>query len=91
MMYATFSFPIGARCSEKRDSDRFEAAKEAAKGFVTTSPITEGPRSLRAVRQGSGVVKAGDLVSDDQTVEVVNPGHVICTLGPEGDLEKHQN
>ena len=35
----------------------------------------------------AGVVKAGDLVSDDQTVEVVNPEHVICNLGPEGDLE----
>ena len=47
----------------------------------------DGPKTLRAFHQGAGVVKAGDLVSDDQTVEVVNPGHVICTLGPEGDLD----
>jgi len=48
---------------------------------------TDGPKAVRAFHQGAGVVKAGDLISDDQTVEVVNPEHVICTLGPEGDLE----
>jgi DNA-directed RNA polymerase subunit alpha len=47
----------------------------------------DGPRTLRVTRQGDGVVTAGDLESDDQTVEVVNPEHVICNLGPEGDLE----
>jgi len=48
---------------------------------------SDGPRAVRVFHQGAGVVKAGDLISDDQTVEVVNPEHVICTLGPEGDLE----
>jgi DNA-directed RNA polymerase subunit alpha len=48
---------------------------------------SDGPKTLRVVRQSSGVVKAGDLESDDQTVEVMNPEHVICNLGPEGDLE----
>ena len=47
----------------------------------------QGPKVIRVHTQGEGVVRAGDLVSDDQTVEVVDPEHVICTLGPEGDFE----
>ncbi len=47
----------------------------------------EGPKTLRVHRKGEGVVTAGDLVSDDQTVEVMNPDHHICTLGPEADFE----
>jgi DNA-directed RNA polymerase subunit alpha len=47
----------------------------------------EGPKSLAVHRKGEGVVTAGDLVSDDQTVEVMNPDHHICTLGPEADFE----
>lgn len=47
----------------------------------------DGPKTLRVSQRGAGVVKAGDLTSDDQTVEVVNPEHVICNLGPEGDFE----
>ena len=47
----------------------------------------EGPKSLRVDRQGAGILTAGDLVSDDQTVEVINPEHVIANLGPEADLE----
>ena len=47
----------------------------------------EGPKTLRITRQGAGVVRAGDLVSDDQTVEVVNPDLVLCTMGPEAELE----
>lgn len=47
----------------------------------------EGPRFLRIHRSGSGVVTAGDLVSDDQTVEVMNPDLKICTLGPEAEFE----
>jgi len=48
---------------------------------------SEGPRFLRINRSGSGIVTAGDLVSDDQTVEVMNPDLKICTLGPEAELE----
>ena len=47
----------------------------------------EGPKVLRIHTQGEGVVRAGDLISDDQTVEVADPEHVICNLGPEGDFE----
>jgi DNA-directed RNA polymerase subunit alpha len=49
--------------------------------------FAEGPKILRVHRKGEGVVRAGDLVCDDQTVEVVNPDHQICTLGPEADFE----
>ncbi len=48
---------------------------------------SEAPKTLRVHRTGEGVVKAGDLVSDDATVEVVNPDHVICHLGSESDFE----
>jgi len=47
----------------------------------------EGPKFLRVHKQGQGVVVAGDLVSDDQTVEIMNPDQKICTLGPEADFE----
>jgi DNA-directed RNA polymerase subunit alpha len=47
----------------------------------------EGPKILAVHRKGEGVVTAGDLVSEDQTVEVMNPDHHICTLGPEADFE----
>lgn len=47
----------------------------------------EGPKTLNVHKKGEGVVTAGDLVSDDQTVEVMNPDHHICTLGPEADFE----
>jgi DNA-directed RNA polymerase subunit alpha len=47
----------------------------------------EGPKTLRVQKKGQGIVTAGDLISDDQTVEVVNPDHKICTMGGEADLE----
>jgi len=47
----------------------------------------EGPKTLRVHKAGPGIVTAGDLVSDDQTVEVMNPEHKICTLGAEADFE----
>ena len=47
----------------------------------------EGPKVLSVHRKGEGVILAGDLVSDDQTVEVMNPDHHLCTLGPEADFE----
>jgi DNA-directed RNA polymerase subunit alpha len=51
----------------------------------------EGPRVLRVRRSGEGVVKAGDLVSEDQSVVVVNREHKICTLGPEAEFEMEAN
>jgi DNA-directed RNA polymerase subunit alpha len=46
----------------------------------------EGPKMIHVSKSGPGVVTAGDLVSDDQTVEVMNPDHMICTLGPEAEF-----
>jgi DNA-directed RNA polymerase subunit alpha len=48
---------------------------------------SEGPKLIRVKRSGEGIVTAGDLVSADQTVEIMNPEHKICTLGPESDFE----
>jgi DNA-directed RNA polymerase subunit alpha len=47
----------------------------------------EGPKILRVTKSGQGIVTAGDLISDDQTIEVMNPEHKICTLGPEAEFE----
>ncbi len=47
----------------------------------------EAPKILRVQQKGEGVITAGDLISDDQTVEVMNPEHKLCTCGPEADLE----
>jgi len=47
----------------------------------------EGPKTLRVKKSGQGTVTAGDLVSDDQTVEIMNPDHKICSLGPDSDFE----
>ena len=47
---------------------------------------TEGVKVLRAHKKGEGVILAGDLISDSQTVELMNPDHLICTLGPEADV-----
>jgi DNA-directed RNA polymerase subunit alpha len=48
---------------------------------------SEGPKLIRVKRSGEGIVTAGDLVSGDQTVEIMNPEHKICTLGPDSDFE----
>jgi DNA-directed RNA polymerase subunit alpha len=47
----------------------------------------EPPRVLRVQKKGEGIVTAGDFVSDDQSVEVMNPEHKICSLGPDAELE----
>ncbi len=47
----------------------------------------EAPKFLHVHKKGEGILTAGDLVSDDQTVEIMNPEHKICTMGPEADLE----
>ncbi len=47
----------------------------------------EGPKILRVQKKGQGVVCAGDLVSDDQTIEVMNPDLKLCTLGEEAEFE----
>ena len=47
----------------------------------------EGPKTIRVHKTGPGIVTAGDLVSDDQTVEIMNPEHKLCNLGAEADFE----
>jgi DNA-directed RNA polymerase subunit alpha len=48
---------------------------------------SEGPKTITIRKSGSGVVTAGDFSSNDQTVDVVNPDHKICTMSPEAELE----
>ena len=48
---------------------------------------TEGPKTIRIRKTGEGIVTAGDFLSNDQTVEIMNPGHKICTLGPDSTLD----
>jgi len=48
---------------------------------------SEGPRTLRLHTKGEGVISAGDLVSEDSGVEVLNPELQIATLSPEADVE----
>lgn len=47
----------------------------------------EGPKVLRVSRSDKGVVTAGDLQSDDQTIEVMNPEHKIATLSGDAEFE----
>src|SRR3954468_19148865 len=42
----------------------------------------EGPRTVVIEKEGPGAVTAADIQVDD-TVEVLNPEHHICTLGKE--------
>lgn len=44
------------------------------------------PRNVRIVKKGAGVVKAGDIITDNN-VEILNPDHHIATCGDETDLE----
>ncbi|MCK4623254.1 MAG: DNA-directed RNA polymerase subunit alpha [Desulfuromonadales bacterium] len=44
------------------------------------------PRNVRIVKKGSGVIKAGDIITDNN-VEILNPDHHIATCGDETDLE----
>ena len=46
---------------------------------------TNEAKTIRIEAEGPKDVKAGDLITDDQ-VEVLNPGHHICTLGEGGKI-----
>ena len=46
---------------------------------------TNEPKTLRIEAQGPKEIKAGDIQVDDQ-VEILNPGHHICTLSEGGKL-----
>ena len=46
---------------------------------------TTEPKTLRIEASGPKEVKAGDIIVDDQ-VEILNPGHHICTVGEGGKI-----
>jgi DNA-directed RNA polymerase subunit alpha len=46
---------------------------------------TQEQKTLRIEVEGPKEVKAGDIITDDQ-VEILNPGHHICTLSEGGKL-----
>jgi DNA-directed RNA polymerase subunit alpha len=46
---------------------------------------TTEPKTLRIEASGPREIKAGDIIVDDQ-VEVLNPGHPICTIGDGGKI-----
>jgi DNA-directed RNA polymerase subunit alpha len=47
----------------------------------------DGNRTLRVHTTGEGVLRAGDLVADDSSVEILNPDHKIATLSAEADVD----
>ncbi len=50
----------------------------------------EGPKIVKLEKSGPGPVKASDIQTDD-TVEILNPDQLICTLGKEGKLNAELN
>jgi DNA-directed RNA polymerase subunit alpha len=46
---------------------------------------TNEPKTLRIEVDGPKDVKAGDIIADDQ-VEILNPGHHVCTVSEGGKL-----
>jgi DNA-directed RNA polymerase subunit alpha len=46
---------------------------------------TNEPKTIRIEAEGPKEVKAGDIIADEQ-VEILNPGHHICTLSEGGKL-----
>src|SRR5215211_1040461 len=46
---------------------------------------TNEVKTLRIEAEGPKEVKAGDIIADDQ-VEILNPGHHICTISEGGKL-----
>jgi len=47
----------------------------------------EGPKILRIHRKGEGVVTAGELSSEDSSIEIMNPEHKLLTLSSAADVE----
>jgi DNA-directed RNA polymerase subunit alpha len=47
----------------------------------------EGPKTLRLHKKGEGMITAGDLSSEDSSIEIMNPQHKIATLSSEADVE----
>jgi DNA-directed RNA polymerase subunit alpha len=46
---------------------------------------SEGPEKIYIKAEGEGVVKAGDIIVNEN-IEILNPEHHIATIGPEGKL-----
>ncbi len=46
---------------------------------------TNEPKTIRIEAEGPKEVKAGDIIADDQ-VEILNPGHHICTISEGGKV-----
>src|SRR5437879_2084125 len=46
---------------------------------------TNEQKTIRIEAEGPKEVKAGDIIADDQ-VEILNPGHHICTISEGGKL-----
>jgi DNA-directed RNA polymerase subunit alpha len=44
------------------------------------------PRTIRVIRKGEGIIKAGDIITDPN-VEVLNPDHHIATCSKDANLE----
>jgi len=47
----------------------------------------EGPKTIRVHKKGPGVLTAGDLASEEATIEVMNPEHRIASLSDEADVD----
>ncbi len=47
----------------------------------------EGPKTLMLRKKGEGTFVAGDLDSEDSSIEILNPDHKIATLSDEADME----
>jgi DNA-directed RNA polymerase subunit alpha len=45
----------------------------------------DGPKTIRIEAKREGMVKAGDIITDD-TIEITNPDHPIATLSSDGTL-----
>ena len=48
---------------------------------------SEGPKIVHISRKEAGVLTAGDLISDDATVEIMSPEQKIATLTGEGEVD----
>ncbi len=48
---------------------------------------SKGSTTHRIHKTGEGVLTAGDLISGDSSVEILNPDHRIATFSAEADVE----
>jgi DNA-directed RNA polymerase subunit alpha len=47
----------------------------------------EGPKTLRVQKKGEGVLTAGELSTEDSSIEIINPDRKIATLSAEAEME----